>query len=87
LTFDFYLPEYNCCIEYDGKQHFEAIKWFGGEESLAYVQQNDLIKTQYCQNNKIALLRIRYNQDIKETLDNFFQIVKDNYLIERKVIL
>ena len=24
LRFDFYLPEYNCCIEYDGIQHFEA---------------------------------------------------------------
>ena len=21
LRFDFYLPDYNCCIEYDGKQH------------------------------------------------------------------
>lgn len=23
LPFDFYLPDYNCCIEYDGIQHFE----------------------------------------------------------------
>lgn len=22
LRFDFYLPDYNCCIEYDGKQHY-----------------------------------------------------------------
>lgn len=22
LRFDFYLPDYNCCIEYDGQQHF-----------------------------------------------------------------
>ena len=24
LRFDFYLPSYNICIEYDGKQHFET---------------------------------------------------------------
>lgn len=23
LRFDFYLPDYNCCIEYDGEQHFK----------------------------------------------------------------
>lgn len=24
LRFDFYLPDYNCCIEYDGKQHYSG---------------------------------------------------------------
>lgn len=26
LRFDFYLPDYNCCIEYDGEQHFSYAK-------------------------------------------------------------
>ena len=26
LPFDFYLPDYNICIEYDGEQHFKPIK-------------------------------------------------------------
>lgn len=25
LPFDFYLPDYNCCIEYDGEQHYKEI--------------------------------------------------------------
>ena len=55
LPFDFYLPDYNLCIEYDGKQHFEAIDWFGGEEGLEYRKFNDNIKMQYCIDNNINL--------------------------------
>ena len=30
LKFDFYLPDYNICIEYDGRQHFVGVnKWWG----------------------------------------------------------
>ena len=24
LPFDFYLSDYHCCIEFDGKQHYES---------------------------------------------------------------
>lgn len=30
LVFDFYLPDYNICIEYDGIQHFKPIEKWGG---------------------------------------------------------
>ena len=33
LPFDFFLPNLNVCIEYDGLQHFKPIKRYGGEES------------------------------------------------------
>lgn len=50
-------------IEFDGKQHFEAIKMFGGEEGLAITQQNDYKKNQYCKDNKIPLRRISYKEE------------------------
>ena len=34
LPFDFYLPNNNICIEYNGKQHYEINNFFGGEESF-----------------------------------------------------
>lgn len=34
LPFDFYISEYNICIEYDGQQHFKSIKYFGGVEGF-----------------------------------------------------
>jgi hypothetical protein len=65
LPFDFYLPEYNLCIEYQGIQHFESIEWFGGKNKLQYTQQNDQIKRNYCKDNNIILLEIKYNDNIK----------------------
>lgn len=73
LSFDFYLPNYNLCIEYDGIQHYEPIKYFGGERKLKYIQQNDDIKTKYCNDNNIVLLRIKYDDNIEEVLDNVFK--------------
>lgn len=60
LSFDFYLPEYNTCIEYDGKQHFESIEYFGGELSLEKQKIKDSIKDSFCLNNNIKLIRIPY---------------------------
>lgn len=71
LPFDFFLPEYNLCIEYDGVQHFEPVDVFGGEEGLRYTQRHDAIKNNFCATNKIDLLRIRYDQNIYNTLKEF----------------
>ena len=60
LPFDFYLPKQNCCIEYDGEQHYVAIDHFGGYEKLLETKRNDEIKNQYCKDNNINLIRIPY---------------------------
>lgn len=69
LPFDFYLPEHNVCIEYDGRQHFEAIDYFGGEKALELTKINDGIKSDYCSNNNIELIRIAYNQDLLKIMN------------------
>jgi hypothetical protein len=71
LPFDFYIPELNMCIEYDGEQHFKAVDHFGGEEGLKIRQLHDKIKTSYCEQNNILLLRINYDEDIEEKLHSF----------------
>jgi len=58
LLFDFYLPNYNTIIEYDGIQHFKPIEHFGGLNRFEIVKQNDSIKDKYCKDNNIKLLRI-----------------------------
>jgi hypothetical protein len=60
LPFDFYVPRYNLCIEYQGIQHHEPIAFFGGENSLADVQKRDKIKLDYCNTNNIPFLRINF---------------------------
>ena len=46
--FDFYLPDYKMCIEFDGEQHFHAIPFFGGEEALQKNKDSDAIKNEFC---------------------------------------
>lgn len=60
LLFDFYLPDYNCCIEYDGQQHFEIIECFGGFDGFIDTKIRDTIKNEYCKKNDIELIRIPY---------------------------
>jgi hypothetical protein len=72
LPFDFYLPDYNICIEYDGEQHFRPIELFGGEGGFNKRKYHDSIKTQYCINNNIHLLRIPYFQNVEEELEKIY---------------
>lgn len=60
LPFDFYLPNHNVCIEYDGEHHFHPIEAWGGHEKFLINQENDKIKSEYCQNNNITLVRLPY---------------------------
>ena len=57
LPFDFYLPEKNICIEYDGEQHFRNIF---GDKSFKETKINDNIKDEFCIKNNISLIRIPY---------------------------
>ena len=68
LPFDFYLPDHNLLVEYDGIQHFESIKYFGGENALFLNQLKDKIKTDYAITNNIKLIRIKYSENIEEKL-------------------
>jgi hypothetical protein len=69
LPFDFYLPNLNICIEYDGRQHYEVIDRWGGLEGFLDQQKKDKIKNNYCETNKIHLLRISYKENIKNKLN------------------
>jgi len=62
FRFDFYLKDINTVIEYDGKQHFESIEFFGGEDALIKTQERDKIKNDYCIKNNIPIIRIPYTE-------------------------
>jgi len=74
LRFDFYLPKYNTCIEFDGIQHYIPIEFFGGDNALKLQKIKDKIKTDYCINNNIKLIRIKYDENIEEKLNFIFSL-------------
>lgn len=70
LKFDFFLPDYNCCIEYQGKQHYKSIEYFGGEKEFKENQIRDNIKREWCKENNIKLIEIPYT-DYSELNKNY----------------
>ena len=77
--FDFFLPDLNFIIEYDGEQHFKPIK-FGASisdkdayENLMSLQIADFIKNEWAELNKIKLHRIKFDEDISESLQLIFK--------------
>lgn len=66
LPFDFYIKDFNICIEYDGKQHFEVIDHFGGKEQFKQQVIKDEIRNNFCKENGIGLIRFRYDQSFEE---------------------
>ena len=77
LFFDFYIPLLNLCIELDGGQHDFAVDFFGGEEALLEIKKRDAIKTKYCEDNNINLIRISYIE-----FNNIEQVLLNNNIIK-----
>lgn len=63
LRFDFAVFEkekLHCLIEYQGRQHYEPIEDFGGEENFNIQRFYDEKKRHYCEENNIKLIEIPY---------------------------
>ena len=62
LPFDYYLSDYNCCIEVDGEFHYDEFcktqsGWAKNNQEIHY---RDNIKNEYCDKNNITLIRLPY---------------------------
>ena len=86
LPFDFYLPENNTLIEYDGEQHYRPrITNKEHDDALREfkrTQRHDRMKTRYCKKKGINLIRIPYwkQDDLEYALFDAF--VKKGIIIE-----
>lgn len=65
MFLDFYLPEYNVAIEYQGEQHFRPIIKFGGQQDFELRKKRDEIKNKLCKKHEIPIIYLRKN--INET--------------------
>ncbi len=65
---DILIPEINLAIEYQGKQHYESIEFFGGEESFEKAIMRDELKLKKCKKNNVTLVYFNYKEDLTEKL-------------------
>lgn len=71
LRYDFYLPNYNTLIEYQGEQHEHPVEYFGGEEQFRIQLEHDKRKRDFATLHNIELLEIwYYDFDNIETILN-----------------
>lgn len=76
LPFDYYLPKYNMCIEVDGEFHYSDNNIYLNKNNMyekIFIRDN--IKTQYCKDNNIKLLRLPYFKELE-----FEEILKENLI-------
>lgn len=81
LKFDFAIfknDKLSCLIEYDGKQHYEPIEYFGGIDEYQDRVHKDNIKNEYCKNNFIPLYRFTYAESKDDIEKKIINIVNRN---------
>ena len=65
LKLDFWLPDHNMAIEYDGGHHLTANNHYhdGCKKSFKSQLARDHIKDKWCKNKDFTMLRIKCNED------------------------
>jgi len=69
LKFDFYLPDYNTVIEFQGEQHFRSVEYWGGDEDFEIRKKRDETKRDWCLKNGVKLIELLTEKEIPEKLN------------------
>lgn len=87
-SLDFYLPEHNIAIEYQGEQHFNSSKSFGSnpEEFEKITRERDLRKKQLCEENGITVLY--YADDTVKIPEDFnlYEVIRNKDELLNKLV-
>ena len=68
MSYDIFIQELNVAIEYQGKQHFEPIDFFGGEDSFEKTKIRDEEKRKLSAEHGIKLVYINFDEIITTDL-------------------
>lgn len=75
LSYDFYIQSINCLIEFQGVQHYQPVKRFGGTDKFEIQVEHDKRKREYAFNHGYTLVEIRYDDDIDKKLKDIIRLV------------
>ena len=85
LRYDAYVPNLRLAVEYQGKQHFEPVDFFGGERGFRTTRERDRLKARLSEINGVRIEYIRYDEDLEERVsqiimgyDNKSKVNTDN---------
>lgn len=63
LSYDFFIPSQNILIEYQGRQHYDPVDYFGGVSQFKLQQKHDKMKASYARDNNYTLIAVPYTED------------------------
>lgn len=80
MSYDVYISGVNIAIEYQGKQHFEPVEFFGGEEGFASLRKRDAEKFDLSKKYGVKLIYINYWEEVNEKLirDRVEEVIKSD---------
>lgn len=79
LRFDYYLPQYHLCIEFNGIQHYEYVEYFHKDEDMFKEQLfKDDIKRKYCQAHNIHLIELPCSLTSDEIRAELVQFINEH---------
>lgn len=73
---DIYIPEFNIGIEYQGLQHFEPVKYFGGIGNYNKMIKLDKRKQELCKKNNCRLIYVTEGYNSTEVIDQISNLLK-----------
>ena len=68
MSYDVFISKLKIAVEYQGKQHFEPVEFFGGEEAYEKVKMRDEEKRKLSELNGIKLVYFNYWDEITPEL-------------------
>jgi hypothetical protein len=83
--FDIYFPFLNIAVEYQGKQHFESVEYFGGNETFKQNLMRDKRKRELAKNNDCELIYVEPGYDIQDIITIIRSSVNFNKTHEIKI--
>ena len=90
FSLDFFLKDYNIAIECQGRQHFESVQAFGGEEEFNKILDRDKRKKALCKEHNIQLIYFLDEKFLKfiDSDDLAFNSVEDllNFILTQPKI-
>jgi hypothetical protein len=72
---DIWIPKYRIGIEFQGKQHYEPIEYFGGIETFKKNQERDLRKKILFEKNNAHLVEVTHGYNFEDLIEKIENII------------
>ena len=77
MRYDFYLPQHNVAIEYQGRQHFVDCSRFHKREPLDIIQERDITKIKLSQEHGVKLYHFTFEGNYMPSDFSIYHIYTD----------